>query len=110
MNECACIGEPGLVKALYDVNYTMNDSNPDYVVVGETHNYNYSLVSHAVNLVRKGARLIGTNVDVADKSADSFVPACGSLVKPIEMVSGKKAFFLGMYIFIIHLTIRRVCV
>ena len=73
----------------------MNDSNPDYVVVGETHSYNYAMMSYAVSLVRKGARLIGTNIDVADKSYDSFVPACAALIKPIEMVTGKQAFFLG---------------
>ena len=28
------IGEPGLMAALYDAGYSMNDSNPDYVVVG----------------------------------------------------------------------------
>lgn len=28
------IGAPGLVNALYDVGITMNDVNPDYVVVG----------------------------------------------------------------------------
>ena len=29
------IGEVGLLNALYDVGITMNDVNPDYVVVGE---------------------------------------------------------------------------
>ncbi len=82
------IGEPGLTSALYDVGYSMNDSNPDYVVVGETRNYNYSNIEQAVALVRKGARLIGTNCDITDRSLDSFVPACGSLMKPIELASG----------------------
>ncbi|MFA7127332.1 MAG: TIGR01457 family HAD-type hydrolase, partial [Bacilli bacterium] len=35
------IGEAGLINALYDVGYSMNDINPDYVVVGESKNYNY---------------------------------------------------------------------
>jgi NagD protein len=35
-----------------------------------------------------GARLIGTNSDLADKSDDTFIPACGSLIKPIELASG----------------------
>ena len=82
------IGEPGLISALYDAGYSMNDSNPDYVVVGETRHYSYAAVEQAVKLVRKGARLIGTNCDITDRSQDSFVPACGALVKPIEMASG----------------------
>lgn len=89
------IGEPGLISALYDVGYVMNDSNPDYVVVGETRNYHFPMLETAVALVRKGARLIGTNCDLADKSPDSFVPACGSLVKPIELASGRSAYFVG---------------
>ena len=33
------IGEAGLLNALYDVGITMNDVNPDYVVVGEGRSY-----------------------------------------------------------------------
>jgi len=89
------IGEPGLMQALYDAGYSMNDTNPDYVVVGETRNYGYAQMETAVALIRKGARFIGTNVDITDRSQDSFVPACGSLCKPIELASGRQPFFLG---------------
>ena len=91
------IGEPGLISALYDVGYSMNDSNPDYVVVGETRHYSYAAMELAVKLVRKGARLIGTNCDITDRSQDSFVPACGALVKPIEMASGSATSATAMY-------------
>lgn len=46
------IGAPGLFNALYDVGITMNDVNPDYVVVGEGRNYNYENILKAVALVR----------------------------------------------------------
>ena len=32
------IGEAGLINALYEAGITMNDVNPDYVIVGETRN------------------------------------------------------------------------
>lgn len=89
------IGEPGLMQALYEAGYSMNDTNPDYVVVGETRNYNYGMLETAVALVRKGARLIGTNCDITDRSQDSFVPACGSLMKPIELASGRTPYYIG---------------
>jgi len=89
------IGEPGLTSALYDVGYSMNDTTPDYVVVGETRNYNYEKVETAVHLLRRGARLIGTNCDLTDRMEDSFIPACGSLIKPLELASGKNAYFVG---------------
>ena len=41
------IGEPGLFGALYDAGFTMNEVNPDYVVLGETHTYNYEKIEWA---------------------------------------------------------------
>ena len=35
------IGDSGLINALYDAGFTMNDVNPDYVVVGESKMYTY---------------------------------------------------------------------
>eukprot|EP00475_Leptophrys_vorax_P045869 TRINITY_DN967_c0_g1_i1.p1 TRINITY_DN967_c0_g1~~TRINITY_DN967_c0_g1_i1.p1 ORF type:complete len:406 (+),score=89.46 TRINITY_DN967_c0_g1_i1:1246-2463(+) len=89
------IGDPGLTSALYDAGISMNDIDPDFVVVGETKNYNYEKLEHAVHLVRAGARLIGTNQDVRDRKGDSFIPACGALIKPIELTSGATAYFVG---------------
>ena len=53
------IGEPGLINALYNVGITMNEVNPDYVVLGETHSYAYEKIERAIQLVLGGARLIG---------------------------------------------------
>ena len=89
------IGAPGLFNALYDVGITMNDVNPDYVVVGETKNYNYESILKAVSLVRAGAKLIGTNTDITGPSENGVIPACGALVAPIELATGKRAYFVG---------------
>lgn len=61
------IGEPGLINALYQRGISMNDVNPDYVVVGETRNYNYDSILRAVRLVNAGAKLIGTNPDIPSR-------------------------------------------
>ena len=89
------IGAPGLVNALYDQGITMNSIDPDYVIVGETSSYNYETVVHASNLVRNGAKLIGTNTDLTGPIEDGIVPACRALISPIEMATGKKAYFVG---------------
>jgi NagD protein len=73
----------------------MNDIDPDYVVVGETKNYNWERLQIAINLVRRGAKLIGTNCDVVDKADTGYAPACGSLVAPIELATDSKAYYLG---------------
>lgn len=89
------IGESGLINALYNVGYTMNEINPDYVVVSETRDYNYDKLEHAINLVLKGAKLIGTNPDVSGPVESGIAPATRALIAPIEIATGKKAYFIG---------------
>lgn len=89
------IGEAGLTKALYDRKIYMNDVNPDYVVVGETRTYNFEKIEKAIELVNKGAKLIGTNPDITGPTERGIMPATGSLIAPIEIATGKKAYFVG---------------
>ena len=90
------IGEPGLYSALYNEGITVSETDPDYVVVGEVFNYNYESVCKAVNLVLKGAKLIGTNSDVTGPTDNgNIIPACRALISPIEMATGKEAYFVG---------------
>ncbi len=89
------IGEPGLYNALHDVGITINDFDPDYVVIGETNNYNYENICRAVKLVLNGAKLVGTNTDITCPSEHGIIPACRALVSPIEISTGKKAYYVG---------------
>lgn len=89
------IGEPGLLNAMYNVGITFNDVDPDYVVVGETFNYSHSHITKAMRLVMNGARLIGTNPDLTYPEEDGIAPACKALVAPIEITTGKKAYYIG---------------
>ncbi len=89
------IGEAALAKALYDHQIYMNDVNPDYVVVGETRTYSFEKIEKAIALVNKGAKLIGTNPDVTGPTEQGVMPATGSLIAPIEIATGKKAYFVG---------------
>ncbi|MBQ9775744.1 MAG: HAD family hydrolase [Lentisphaeria bacterium] len=89
------IGEAGLTNALYEKDISMNDVDPDYVVVGESRSYSFERLEKAVQLVLKGARLIGTNPDLTGPTERGIVPATGSLIAPIELSTGKKAYFIG---------------
>jgi NagD protein len=89
------IGEGALSKDLYDKKIYMNDVNPDYVVVGESRSYNFEKIEKAIELVLKGAKLIGTNPDITGPTERGIMPATGSLVAPIEISTGKKAYFIG---------------
>lgn len=89
------IGDAGLIHALYSVGYTINNVNPDYVIVGDTHSYSFEKIELAVNLVLKGARLIGTNSDVSGPVENGITPSTKALIAPIEIATGKKAYFVG---------------
>ena len=89
------IGEAGLLNALYDAGCTMNDVNPDYVVVGEGRTYSLESLTKATNLVLGGAKLIGANSDVSGPIEHGIAPACRALVAPIEMATGVQAYFCG---------------
>ena len=89
------IGEAGLYNALYEKGITMNDVNPDYVIVGETRTYSYERIEKACFLVQKGAKLIGCNPDLTGPSEAGIVPATGALIAPIEFATGVKAYFPG---------------
>jgi len=90
------LGEAGLFNALFNVGYTMNSVNPDFVVVGESTSHNYEKISKAIDLVLKGSRLIGTNPDTYSFKEDgSFVPSTAGFVSTIEMATNRKAYFIG---------------
>lgn len=89
------IGEAGLMNALYNEGISMNDVNPDYVVMGETRTYSFEKIEKAIALVNKGAKLIGTNPDITGPTETGVMPATGALIAPIEIATGKKAYFVG---------------
>ena len=89
------IGDAGLIGALDEVGFSLDDARPDYVVVGETRSYNYEKIEKAIRLVLGGAKLIGTNYDLTGPTEHGIAPACRALVAPIELATGRKAYYIG---------------
>lgn len=89
------LGEAGLLNALYDRGITMNDVNPDYVVIGEARAYSLGTLTKATNLVLAGAKLIGANSDTCGPTDEGIAPACRALIAPVEIATGKQAYFCG---------------
>lgn len=89
------IGESGLTSALHDVDYVLTEHDPDYVVLGETTNYNFEQISKAVRLVAAGARFIATNPDPTGPTDKGMQPACGAMAALIESATGVKPYFIG---------------
>lgn len=89
------LGEHGVHNALYDAGIMNNEVNPDYVVVGEASGYNLDMITKAIRLVNNGAKLIGTNYDVTGPTEYGVAPACRALMAPIELATGKQAYYVG---------------
>ena len=89
------LGEHGILNALYDVGITYNDVNPEYVVVGEARGYNLEMITQAIRLVNAGAKLIGTNYDLTGPTETGIAPACRALLAPIELATGRQAYYVG---------------
>ena len=89
------LGETGLTQALHDVGYIQTDNNPDYVVLGETRNFNFESLTKAVRLINAGARFIATNPDATGPSAEGVLPATGSVAALITKATGKDPYIVG---------------
>jgi NagD protein len=63
--------------------------------MGESKAYSYERIEHAINLVINGAKLIGTNPDITGPGETGIVPATKALISPIELATGKNAYFIG---------------
>ena len=89
------IGEAGLTTALYEVGYTLTDTDPDYVVLGETRTYSFEAITRAIRLIGRGARFIATNPDVTGPSPEGPMPATGSVAAMITRATGAEPYFVG---------------
>ena len=85
------IGEAGPPNARYDAGITMNDVDPDYVIVGAGKASSLDTLTKATNLVMAGAKLIGANSDISGPIENGIAPACRALIAPVEMATGTQA-------------------
>jgi NagD protein len=89
------IGEAGLTTPLHEVGYTLTDTEPDFVVLGETRTYSFTAITKAIRLILGGARFIATNPDVSGPSAEGPLPATGSVAAMITKATGREPYFVG---------------
>ncbi len=89
------IGEAGLTTALHEAGFIMTETDPDYVVVGETRNYSFEAITKAIRLLLGGARFIATNPDATGPSADGPMPATGAIAALITKATGMDPYVVG---------------
>jgi NagD protein len=89
------IGEAGITTALHEAGFIMTETNPDYVVVGETRSYSFDAITKAIRLIGKGARFIATNPDATGPSLEGPLPATGAVTALITKATGKEPYVVG---------------
>jgi NagD protein len=89
------IGESGLTTALHSAGYTINERDPDYVVLGETRTYSFERIAQAIRLILRGAKFIATNPDPTGPAPDGPLPATGSVAALISRATGRDPYFVG---------------
>ncbi len=89
------IGEAGILTALHDAGYIMTETEPDFVVLGETRNYSFEAITKAIRLIGRGARFIATNPDATGPSAEGPMPATGAVAALITKATGKEPYVVG---------------
>ena len=73
----------------------LTDSEPDFVVLGETRTYSFEAITRAIRLIEGGARFIATNPDPTGPSAEGPMPACGAVAALISKATGRDPYIVG---------------
>ncbi|QAY59362.1 HAD family hydrolase [Microbacterium protaetiae] len=89
------IGEAGLTTALHEAGFIMTETQPDYVVVGETRQYSFEAITMAIRFINAGARFIITNPDSTGPTPSGVVPATGSFAALITKATGREPYVVG---------------
>lgn len=89
------IGGGGLMNELYNVGFSISESNPDYVIVAKSSSFGYEQLKKAVHFIDQGAKFIGTNPDMIDPVEGGLEPAAGTILAAISAATGKKPYIVG---------------
>ncbi|WP_407932694.1 TIGR01457 family HAD-type hydrolase [Dellaglioa carnosa] len=89
------IGEHGLKQAIMDKSFVVEETTPDYVVVGLDSDVTYHKFELATLAIKRGAKFIGTNADTNIPNERGLLPGAGSLVRMVECTTQQEATYIG---------------
>lgn len=97
LNDVYCIGSKGLVKELTSkkVRITEDEEKVRAVIIGLDVKFDYNKISKALNILRRGCKLIVCNKD-RDYPVEGgrLMPGSGPIVSAIEYIRGKEADYM----------------
>ncbi len=89
------LGEGGLLKSLEHAGIRLVDSDPDFVILGEGHEFTLPMVHKAVDMILAGAKFMATNRDPSPRKAGWNNLGIAATAAMIEEATGREAFVIG---------------
>lgn len=89
------VGTPDLLDDFQAQGIQLDETSPDYVVLGFDTTLTYEKLSRACTLVRNGAPVFGVNPDFNCPVEDGFIPDCGSIAALVKASTGVSCEFFG---------------
>lgn len=89
------VGTPDLEAAIESSGISINDTDPDYVLLGFDTTLTYAKLVLACDFVRAGKPIFGLNPDLNCPTENGFIPDCGSIAQLIRASTGVMCEFFG---------------
>lgn len=89
------VGESGLRSAMAADGITIDDADPDFVVVGWDREFTYDKMKAAALAIRGGAEFIATNTDSSFPMPEGLVPGAGAIVASISVATDREPIVMG---------------
>ncbi len=84
------VGTTAMRDALADRGFTVDDDDPEHVVVGFDRELTYEKVRRATLAIRGGAEFLLAHGDAVCPTPEGFVPDCGAIGALVETATGRE--------------------
>ncbi len=92
---CYVVGTPALLEDFRKAGISLQEDNPDYVVLGFDTTLTYEKLSKACTFIRRGKTCYGVNPDLNCPVEEGFIPDCGSIYALVKASTGVSCEFFG---------------
>lgn len=89
------LGAGGLVDSLTQNSVALVDADPDFVILGEGHEFSLDMVRKAADMILAGARFIATNRDPSPRKLGWGNLGIAATAAMMEEATGIEAFVIG---------------
>ena len=89
------LGTRSLIESVEKAGINTKGCNPEYVVIGYDTELTYEKLKEACKYINSGVDFIATHLDVFCPTLSGPIPDCGTIVKMLEMTTGKKVSYIS---------------